>query len=212
MLTGEIPSNIITPQLRALDISFNSITGNLPANFAKIERSLNVVGTLVNGDGLLDGKASEISRCLLNDNKCIEKVPISKFFRYQCGGSQQISSYRITFDDDSEILGASSIYTSSNNHWAVSNTGSFISNPNGPQYTTQTASQITGTLDSELYKTARVSPNSLRYYGLGLRMEDIMLNFIFLKYKWMILSRGEALENAYSTFISRVKELCKIST
>ncbi|XP_022001034.1 probable LRR receptor-like serine/threonine-protein kinase At1g56130 [Helianthus annuus] len=168
MLTGEIPSNIITPQLRALDISFNSITGNLPANFAKIERSLNVVGTLVNGDGLLDGKASEISRCLLNDNKCIEKVPINSF-AIKCGGSQQISSYRITFDDDSEILGASSIYTSSNNHWAVSNTGSFISNPNGPQYTTQTASQITGTLDSELYKTARVSPNSLRYYGLGLR-------------------------------------------
>ncbi|KVH90261.1 Malectin [Cynara cardunculus var. scolymus] len=105
-LNGEIPSNIITPQLRAL----------------------NVVGTLVNGDGLLDG-----------------------------------------FDDDSETLGASSVYTASNNKWAVSNTGSFISNPNGPQYTAQTASQITGTLESELYKTARISPNSLRYYGLGLR-------------------------------------------
>ncbi|KAI3687715.1 hypothetical protein L1987_81417 [Smallanthus sonchifolius] len=168
MLNGEIPSDIITPQLRALDISFNSITGNLPANFAKIGQSLNVVGTLVNDDGLLDGKASEISRCLLSDNKCTEKFPVNSF-AVKCGGSQQISSNGVRFDDDSETLGASSIYTSSNNNWAVSNTGSFISNPNGPQYTTQTASQITGTLDSELYKTARVSPNSLRYYGLGLK-------------------------------------------
>ncbi|KAK1429630.1 hypothetical protein QVD17_11844 [Tagetes erecta] len=168
MLTGEIPSNIITPHLRALDISYNSITGNLPANFAKIGKSLNVVGTLVNGDDLLDGKASEISRCLTSDNKCTEKFPVNSF-AVKCGGSQQISSYGIRFDDDSEILGASSIYTSSSNNWAVSNTGSFISNPNGPQYTTQTDSQIIGTLDSELYKTARISPNSLRYYGLGLK-------------------------------------------
>ncbi|KAL8245079.1 hypothetical protein R6Q59_011337 [Mikania micrantha] len=126
-------------------------------------------------------------------------------FAVKCGDSQQISSDGAKFDDNSETLGASSIYTSSNNNWAVSNTGSFISNPNGPQYTAQTASQIIDTLDSELYKTARISPNSLRYYGLGLRMEDIMSNFIFLKFKWIIPSHGEALVNAHSTFMSRGK-------
>jgi hypothetical protein len=66
-------------------------------------------------------------------------------------------------------MGSASLYTSSENLWAVSNTGNFISNPNGPQYIAQTGSQITGTLDSELYKTARISPSSLRYYGLGLK-------------------------------------------
>nr|XP_043614042.1 probable LRR receptor-like serine/threonine-protein kinase At1g56130 [Erigeron canadensis] len=167
-LNGEIPSNIITPQLRALDVSFNSITGNLPVNFAKIRRSLNVVGTLVNGDDLLDSKASEISSCLIRNSKCTEKFPFNSF-AVKCGGSNKVSTYGVKFDDDSETLGASSVYTSSNNNWAVSNIGSFISNPNGPQYITQTASQITNTLDSELYKTARISPNSLRYYGLGLR-------------------------------------------
>nr|KAJ0206015.1 hypothetical protein LSAT_V11C500230080 [Lactuca sativa] len=75
-LNGVIPPNIITPQLRALDVSFNSITGNLPANFTKIGRSMNAVGTLVNGDGLLEGKTSEISRCLVTDNQCTEKVPV----------------------------------------------------------------------------------------------------------------------------------------
>ncbi|XP_071727446.1 probable LRR receptor-like serine/threonine-protein kinase At1g56130, partial [Rutidosis leptorrhynchoides] len=167
-LNGQIPSNIITPQLRALDVSFNSITGNLPANFAKIGRSLNVVGTFINGDGVLDRKASEISSCMISNKQCTNKVPVNSF-AVKCGGPQQVSSFGVKYDDDSETLGASSVYASSNNNWAVSNTGSFISNPNGPQYTTQTASQIIGTLDSELYQTARISPNSLRYYGLGLR-------------------------------------------
>jgi hypothetical protein len=35
-------------------------------------------------------------------------------------------------------------------------------------YIATNLSQITNTFDSELYKTARLSPSSLRYYGLGL--------------------------------------------
>ena len=81
---------------------------------------------------------------------------------------EQTSSSGIKFDNDSESLRAASLYTNSNDQWAVSNTGNFISNPNGPQYIVTTETQITNTLDSELYKTARISPSSLRYYGLGL--------------------------------------------
>lgn len=90
-------------------------------------------------------------------------------FSIKCGGTQIASASGIEFDDDSKTLEAASFYTSSGNQWAVSNTGNFISNPNGPLYIAQTDSQITGTLDSELYKTARISPSSLRYYGLGLK-------------------------------------------
>lgn len=61
------------------------------------------------------------------------------------------------------------MYTSSNDQWVVSNTGYFISNPSGPHSIAKTDSQITETLDSKLYKTARISPSSLRYYGLGLK-------------------------------------------
>ena len=81
----------------------------------------------------------------------------------------QISSSGINFDDDSEKLGAASMYANSSYQWAVSNTGIFISNPNGPIYIAKTDTQITKNLDSELYKTARISPSSLRYYGLGLK-------------------------------------------
>lgn len=79
-----------------------------------------------------------------------------------------MSASDIEYDDDSEILGAASFYSNSEHKWAVSNMGQFIFNPKGPQYIVETSSQITGTLDSELYKTARISPSSLRYFGFDL--------------------------------------------
>ncbi|XP_059659125.1 probable LRR receptor-like serine/threonine-protein kinase At1g56130 [Cornus florida] len=167
-LSGELPPNIVTQKLVALDVSFNSISGNLPQHSAKAGLSVNVVGTSINADSLLDGKTSGMLHCLLDNNKCSNKVPATSF-SIKCGGTEQVSASGIRFDDDSETLGAASFYASSDNQWAVSNTGIFISNPNGPRYITNTDSQITETLESELYKTARISPSSLRYYGLGLK-------------------------------------------
>ena len=99
----------------------------------------------------------------------LHSISIAETFSVKCGGTDQTSASGIEYEGDLESMGAASLYTSSDNLWAVSNTGNFISNPNGPQYLTQTGSQTTGTLDSELYKTARISPSSLRYYGLGLQ-------------------------------------------
>lgn len=166
-LSGEVPPNIISQNLLALDVSFNSLSGNLPLNSAKVGLSMNVVGTSVNSNSLLYGKASGMLQCLVGGTKCSNKVPATSF-SIKCGGTEQTSASGIKFDDDAETLGAASMYSSSDHQWAVSNTGSYISNPNGPQYTTQTDSQIMETLESELYKSARISPSSLRYYGLGL--------------------------------------------
>ncbi|KAL6013436.1 hypothetical protein ACLOJK_003934, partial [Asimina triloba] len=100
-------------------------------------------------------------------------------FSVNCGGKEQKSALGIDFYDDSETLGASSSYIDSEHQWAVSNTGFYISNPNGPQYIATTDSQILGTLESELYQTARISPSSLRYYGLDLEngIYNIELHF-----------------------------------
>ena len=48
-----------------------------------------------------------------------------------------------------------------------------------PPYIATSQSQFTGTLDSELYQTARLSPSSLRYYGLGLQngLYTVLLQF-----------------------------------
>ncbi|XP_062164352.1 probable LRR receptor-like serine/threonine-protein kinase At1g56130 isoform X1 [Alnus glutinosa] len=167
-LGGQLPENITSPKLIALDVSFNPITGDLPLNFAREGFSMNVVGTSINANSLLDRKAIEMLQCLQGNAKCTNQVPATSF-SIKCGGMEQISSSGVNFDDDYEKLGAASMYTNSRYQWAVSNTGIFISNPNGPLYIAKTDSQITKTLDSELYKTARISPSSLRYYGLGLK-------------------------------------------
>ncbi|XAR70980.1 Non-specific serine/threonine protein kinase [Bertholletia excelsa] len=167
-LSGELPPTIINQNLRALDISFNSLSGSLPQSSDKARLSMNVIGTSISANSLLKGEASGMLRCILGGAKCSIKVPATSF-SINCGGTEQTSSSGIKFDNDSEILGAASMYISSDHQWAVSNTGSYISNPNGPLSIVQTDSQITETLDSELYKTARISPSSLRYYGLGLK-------------------------------------------
>ncbi|XVF48356.1 hypothetical protein PTKIN_Ptkin03bG0183700 [Pterospermum kingtungense] len=156
-LSRELPENIITPELIALDVSFNPLSGNLPPQFDKV-KSMNVVGTSINANGLQDNKVYGMMECLQGKTKCSNKVPsICLFFSFaasfsiKCGGTAQTSASGIEFDDDSETLGAASLYTSSDNQWAVSSAGSFISNPNGNIYIAKTGSEITGTLESELY-------------------------------------------------------------
>ncbi|CAM8886281.1 unnamed protein product [Rhodiola kirilowii] len=168
-LTGTLPPNIINQQLIALDASFNpSLSGNLPLNSVKTDLSLNVAGTNINSNGIPDQKVLGMLRCLDGSSKCGTKNPLTSF-SVKCGGTEQTSASGIKFSDDSETLGGASLYTSSDDKWAVSNAGTFLSNPKGPVYIAKTESQITETLESELYKTARISPNSLRYYGLGLK-------------------------------------------
>jgi hypothetical protein len=69
--------------------------------------------------------------------------------------------------EDSSSFGAASFYVTDTKKWAVSNVGSFDERKN-PSYVESTPEQIIGTNTPELYQTSRISPGSLRYYGLGL--------------------------------------------
>ena len=71
------------------------------------------------------------------------------------------------YERDNETLGPATYYVKDTERWAVSNVGLFTGS-NNPQYTSFVANQFTGTVDSELFQTARLSASSLRYYGLGL--------------------------------------------
>jgi hypothetical protein len=75
-----------------------------------------------------------------------------------------ISAEGDVFEQDND---SASFYVSNTQKWGVSDTGHFLSSSN-PSHIITNQSQITKTLDSELYQTARLSPSSLRYYGLGL--------------------------------------------
>jgi hypothetical protein len=70
------------------------------------------------------------------------------------------------FEQENETLNGTSFYVSSTQKWGVSYTGHFMDSSTPAIATNQ--SQFTKTLHSELYQTARLSPSSLRYHGLGL--------------------------------------------
>ncbi|KAB1216932.1 hypothetical protein CJ030_MR4G016055 [Morella rubra] len=81
----------------------------------------------------------------------------------------QPTSYWIVYEGDNETLGPATYYVSNTNRWAVSTVGYFtgVANPQW-QSTSIVPDQLVGNLDSQIFRTARISASSLRYYGLGL--------------------------------------------
>ena len=89
-------------------------------------------------------------------------------FAINCGGSKTITSSDGTeYDIDNANLTTASYYVTDTARWGVSNVGSFADAP-GSNYIISSLSQFLNTLDSELFQQERMSPSSLRYYGLGL--------------------------------------------
>ena len=99
-------------------------------------------------------------------------------FAVKCGGPQITSSGGIVYERDNETLGPATYYVASSNRWAVSNIGYFTGS-NNAQYKFSTSSQFANTLDTELFQTCRLSPSSLRYYGLGLQNGNYTVNLQF---------------------------------
>ncbi|KAG5526941.1 hypothetical protein RHGRI_028021 [Rhododendron griersonianum] len=106
--------------------------------------------------------------CLQRNFPCGRNLPGYDNFSVKCGGPETISRNQIIYERDNETLGPATYYVTSTNRWAVSNVGRFGDN-NNSKYTSNSSSQFFAkTSDAELFQTARISPASLRYYGLGL--------------------------------------------
>ena len=76
----------------------------------------------------------------------------------------------ITYEaENSSSFGAAWFYVTQTKKWAVSNAGLFAER-NNQSYIEDTLTQVPGTelIFAELFQTSRMSPGSLRYYGLGL--------------------------------------------
>jgi hypothetical protein len=88
-------------------------------------------------------------------------------FAIKCGGPQITAIDGTVYQTDNETLGPATYFVTDTNRWAVSNVGIFTGTTN-PLFKSFVSNQFTGTVNSELFQTARLSASSLRYYGLGL--------------------------------------------
>ncbi|KAF8409141.1 hypothetical protein HHK36_005214 [Tetracentron sinense] len=103
-----------------------------------------------------------------------------------CGGKEIINNNGTKYEADVEARGASMFYLGQN--WAFSSTGSFMDNDVDSDIyieTNTSALSNVSILNSELYRTARVTPLSLTYYGLCLINGNytVKLHFAEIVYK-----------------------------
>ena len=88
-------------------------------------------------------------------------------FSIKCGGAEMRGNDGLLYEAENSSLGPAAFYVTSTEKWAVSNVGMFHDRK-APSYVQITYGQATGTSTPELFQSARMSPGSLRYYGLGL--------------------------------------------
>nr|CDM85689.1 unnamed protein product [Triticum aestivum] len=122
-------------------------------------------------------------------------------FAVDSGGSRPIrASDNSIYEPDDASLQLASYYVTNSTRWGVSNIGRPMDSMN-ESYIVYTSRRFTNTLDSELFQTARMSPSSLRYYGIGLKngMYNVVLQFaeIYFPDDQTWISLGKRIFNIY---------------
>ncbi|KAH9322382.1 hypothetical protein KI387_017021 [Taxus chinensis] len=163
-LTGPLPS-WLNATGRKVDLSYNNFSGLIPTWFKGQNLDINLIGNFLESNATNQRSLA----CLQRSFPCHKGKPRISSLAINCGGPELIdSSTKTTFQRDNETMSAASFYMNSAENWGVSTVGFFVndsgsSTERSNQYTTLSTSQI-----PSIYQTARLSPISLRYYGLGL--------------------------------------------
>ncbi|XP_038970403.1 probable LRR receptor-like serine/threonine-protein kinase At1g56140 [Phoenix dactylifera] len=177
-LSGSLPASKSTSLLN-VDLSYNQLSGSFPSWVSQQNLNLNLVANNFVVDSSNSSVLPSGLNCLQQDIPCNRGSPIYSSFAITCGGNKTITSSDGTvYEIDRKSLTSASYYVTDANNWAVSNVGTFM-DASTADYILDSASQFSNTLESELYQSARLSPSSLRYYGLGLENGNytIKLNF-----------------------------------
>ncbi|XP_031120708.1 probable leucine-rich repeat receptor-like serine/threonine-protein kinase At3g14840 isoform X2 [Ipomoea triloba] len=150
-LTGQVPQWILNRgSLYYIDLSYNNFKENSVSPICNQE-TLNLFKSY-NG-----GENEETDKCLKNCTKDWYS------FHINCGGGNVLVG-DTTYDADDDSTGLAK-FVHKRENWVTSNTGYFWDKKViVSDYTTTNISVIKGE-DLEIYKTARLSPLSLTYYG-----------------------------------------------
>ncbi|CAK9148047.1 unnamed protein product [Ilex paraguariensis] len=101
-----------------------------------------------------------------------------------CGG-EQVSINDNNYEADLQPDGGSTFFLSGNKSWAYSSMGIF-SGADRNNYIVQKTCNIS-MVDAPLYKTARVSPISLKYYGFCLKNDVYIVKLHFAEIAWEVM-------------------------
>lgn len=186
-LSGIIPVKK-NDSLLNIDLSYNDLSGNLPHWVGQNKLNLNLVANNFNLD-----KSNRGLSCLQKTIPCYRDSPVYYSFAINCGGVN-LEAGGSVYEADNQNLSAASYYITDTKRWAVSSVGTFLESAN-PQYMEYTSSNFTTSSDPELFRSRRLSPSSLRYYGLALEngLYTVMLQFAETAFPdnstWMSLGR-----------------------
>ncbi|XP_068319358.1 probable LRR receptor-like serine/threonine-protein kinase At1g56140 [Pyrus communis] len=169
-LSGSLPSQK-SDGLQTIDLSYNFLSGSFPQwGYKKLQLNL-VVNNFTFGSPDITPLGLN---CLQRNFSCNRNTPRSSF-SINCGGPQMTGSDGILYENDDLDLGRATFIVTNTENWAVSSAGSVSDERVSGEYypplalLNKTLAQVTGTdVTPALYQTSRMSPGSLRYYGLGL--------------------------------------------
>ncbi|KAJ6966284.1 hypothetical protein NC652_003988 [Populus alba x Populus x berolinensis] len=152
LLTGDVPAWILGSR-KDLDLSYNNFTGSAEQSCQQLP--VNLVASHVSTG------SNKISWCLNKDLVCTRKPQYHSLF-INCGGSRETVGDN-EYEDDTTAGGAAD-FASISERWGYSSTGTYIGTDDGACKATNTYGlNVTG---EGFYQTARLAPQSLKYYGL----------------------------------------------
>ncbi|KAF8391176.1 hypothetical protein HHK36_023477 [Tetracentron sinense] len=183
-ITGSIPEYVgeTMTKLKTLDLSFNNLTGAIPGTLQGFYLSLENMDLSYNNfteasssscfhDSNVNLVASysssednSIPWCLKKDLPCSKKAHYHSLF-INCGG-KKLKYDGKEYEEDLSTMGASNFFFSAE-RWGYSSTGIFLGNSDKDYIATNTSAL--NTTNPDFYTTARLSPLSLKYYGLCLQ-------------------------------------------
>ncbi|XXG68630.1 hypothetical protein AAC387_Pa06g1675 [Persea americana] len=175
-LSGTLPLNKRS-LLTAIDLSYNQLSGTFPSWVREQGLQLNLVANNYIFDSSNNSVLPSGLDCLQRNFPCGRGSPIYSDFAINCGGDTLRTS-DANYERDNETLGVASYYVTSANNWAVSSVGRYLEGTNDA-YTRFTQQTFSNALNLQLFQSIRLSPVSLRYYGLGLENGNYTVNLQF---------------------------------
>ncbi|KAM0825487.1 hypothetical protein ACQ4PT_069521 [Festuca glaucescens] len=192
-ITGEVPQTLLNLNsltflkpsklnriITKKDFSYNQLSGSVPS-WAK-DSQLNLVTNNFVADSSSNSVLPTGWGCLQRSTPCFLGSPKSSSFAVDCGSMRSVSgSDNSVYEPDDASLGPASFYVTGGPTWGVSNVGRFMDSRNG-SYIIYSSHQFQNTLDTELFRNARMSPSSLRYFGIGLENGNYTVTLQFAEF------------------------------